>query len=147
MDKTQRRITLALGAAVGGLMAAAFLPMAVAFADDSGWVPDPTTLFPTDVSGMPPWSPEVIAGHEAWSRFDFTTNTVQVPDQLDGVDTETMFGAFTNNDFSNGDITVDLANFGSGWANEWIVFSNSAVASDLLITPFGDIPLMGTFFP
>jgi hypothetical protein len=148
MIKTQRsRITFALGAAAGGLLVGALLPMAVAVADDVGWAPDPGTLFPTAVSGMPPWSPEVITGHESWSRFDFTTNTVTVPDQLDGVDTETIFGAFTNNDFSNGDITVDLANFGNGWENEWIVFANSTVASDLLITPFGDFPLMGTFFP
>jgi hypothetical protein len=143
----RRRITLALVAAAGGLLVGTFLPMAVAFADDTGWVPDPSTLNPTDVSGFPPWSPEVITGHEAWSRFDFTTNTVTVPDQLDGVDTETIFGAFTNNDFSNGGITIDLANFGNGWENEWVDFANSTVASDLLITPFGDFPLIGTSFP
>lgn len=148
MNKTQRgRITFALGTAIGGLLVGTFLPMAVAFADDTGWVPDPSTLFASDVSGFPPWSPEVIVGHEAWSLFDFTTNTVQVPDQLDGVDTETIFGAFTNNDFSNGDITVDLANFGNGWENVWVEFANSTAASDLLITPFGDFPLFGTFFP
>lgn len=148
MIKSQRsRITFALGTAVGGLLVGTFLPIAVAFADDTGWVPDPSTLSPTDVSGFPPWSPEVIAGHDAWSRFDFTTNTVTVPDQLDGVDTETIFGAFTNNDFSNGDFTIDFANFGGGWSNEWIEFANSTAASDLLITPFGDFPLFGTFFP
>src|ERR1700736_2637921 len=102
----RRRITLAPGASAGGLLVGTFLPMAVAFADDTGWAPDPSTLNPTDVSGFPPWSPEVITGHEAWSRFDFTTNTVTVPDQLDGVDTETIFGAFTNDDFSNGGVTI-----------------------------------------
>jgi len=147
MIKNQRRITLALGAAAGALTVGTFLTMAVALADDTGWVPDPSTLSVTDVSGFPPWSPEVIVGHEAWSRFDFTTNTVTVPDQLDGVDTETIFGAFTNNDFSNGDITTDIANFGNGWENVWVEFSNGVATSDLLITPFGDFPLMGTFFP
>lgn len=147
MNKTQRRrIMLALGAAVGALAVGAFLPMTVAFADDSGWVPDPSTLNPTDVSGFPPWSPEVITGHDSWTRFDFTTNTVQVPDQLDGVDTETIFGSLTNNDFSNGAINIDFADFGSGWANEWITLPGTGI-SDLLITPFGDFPLMGTFFP
>ncbi|MEB3031135.1 hypothetical protein [[Mycobacterium] nativiensis] len=39
----------------------------------------------------------------------------------------------------------DLANFGGGWENEWI--DNPAVgASDLMITPFGDFPLFGSFF-
>jgi hypothetical protein len=148
MMRTQRsRMTLALGAAGAGLLVGTFLPVAVAFADDTGWVPDPSTLNPTDVSGFPPWSPEVIVGDEAWSRFDFTTNTVTVPDQLLGVDTETIFGAFTNNDFSNGDITADIANFGNGWENVWVDFSNGVGISDLLITPFGDFPLMGTFFP
>jgi hypothetical protein len=142
----RRRITMAFGAAAGALTVGALLPMAVAVADETGWVPDLGTLSPTEVSGFPPYSPEVIMGHESWSRFDFTTNQVTVPDQLLGTDTETIFGAFTNNDFSNGDITVDLANFGGGWGNEWIEFSNSTVASDLLITPFGDFPLMGTFF-
>jgi hypothetical protein len=150
MIKNQcRRITRALGAAAGALTIIAFLPMAVAFADDNGWVPDPTTLFPvTEISGFPPYSPEVLTAHEAWSLFDFTTNTVLVPDQLDGLDTETIFGAFTNNDFSNGDITSDLANFGNGWENLWVDFTGSTGAqSDLLITPFGDFPLFGTFFP
>jgi hypothetical protein len=140
------RITYALGAAVGGLLVGACLPMAVAFADEDSFVPDPSTLFVTDVSGFPPWSPEVITGHEAWSLFDFTTHTVLVPDQLDGVDTETIFGSFINNDFSNGDITIDLADFGNGWENLWFYEPSSAPISDLLITPFGDFPLFGTIF-
>ncbi len=150
IENRRRRMTFALGAAAGALTVGAFLPMAVAFADDTGWVPDPNTLNPTDVSGFPPWSPEVIAGHEAWSRFDFTTNTVTVPDQLDGVDTSTVFGSFTDDNFSNGNITLDLANFGGGWENEFIDIPGTgpgAVMSDLLITPFGDFPLFGTFFP
>jgi hypothetical protein len=148
MIRNQRcRITVALGAAAGALAVGALLPTAVAFADETGWVPDPGTLFPvTEISGFPPFSPEVVTGHESWNRIDFTTNTVTVPDQLEGTDTETIFGAFTNNDFSNGDFTIDFANFGGGWGNEWILFASSPVASDLLITPFGDFPLFGTFF-
>jgi hypothetical protein len=147
MNRTPlRRITSALVAAAGGLLVGACLPMAVAVADEDGFVPDPSTLNPTDVSGLPPWTPEVIVGHEAWSLFDFTTNTVLVPDQLDGVDTETIFGSFINNDFSNGDFTIDLANFGNGWENLWIDEPASAPISDLLITPFGDFPLFGTLF-
>jgi hypothetical protein len=144
-----RRLTLTAGAAAGGLLVGAFLPMAVAFADETGWVPDPSTLNPTSVAGFPPYSPEEVTGTDAWSRFDFTTNTVTVPDQLDGVDTATVFGSFTNDDFSNGDFTIDFANFGGGWANEWIDIPGTgpgAAISDLLITPFGDFPVLGTFF-
>lgn len=143
-----RRLTLTVGAAAGGLLVGAFLPMAVAFADEDGYIPDPNTLFPiSSVTGFPPYSPEVIVGNEAWSSFDFTTNTVQVSDDLDGIDTETIFGSFTNNDFSNGDFAIDLANFGGGWENAWVDNISSTLGpSDLLITPFGDFPLFGTLF-
>jgi hypothetical protein len=144
-----RRLALAVGAAAGGLLVGGLLPTAVAFADIDGYLPDPTTFKPTEVTGFPPYSPEVLTGTEAWSRFDFTTNTVTVPDQLDGVDTATVFGSFTNDDFSNGDFTIDFANFGGGWANEWIDIPGTgpgAAISDLLITPFGDFPVLGTFF-
>jgi hypothetical protein len=144
-----RRLTLTVGAAAGGLLVGAFLPMAVAFADETGFVPDPSTLNPTSVTGFPPYSPEELMGHEAWNRFDFTTNTVTVPDQLDGVDTETVFGSFTNDNFSNGAFTIDFANFGGGWENEWIDIPGTGPGSgisDLLITPFGDMPLLGTLF-
>ena len=89
----------------------------------------------------------MITGSQAWSRFDFTTNTVTVPDQLEGVDTETIFGSFTNNDFSNGAFAIDLANFGRGWENEWFdALSAGGAQSDLLITPVGGFPLFGTLF-
>jgi hypothetical protein len=139
--------TRTVGGAAGGLLVGVFLPVAVAFADDDGYVPDPSTLFPiSEVTGFPPYSPEEIVGHEAWSQFDFTTNTVLAPDQLDGLDTETIFGSFTNNDFSNGDFAIDLANFGGGWGNEWVDLLDAGTQSDLLITPFGDFSLFGTFF-
>jgi hypothetical protein len=144
-----RRLALTVGAAAGGVLVVAFLPIAVASADIDGYSPDPTTFDPTQVTGFPPYSPEVVTGTEAWSRYDFTTNTVLVPDQLDGVDTATVFGSFTNDDFSNGDITIDVTSFGGGWGNEWIDIPGtgpSGVASDLLVTPFGDLPLFGTFF-
>ncbi|MGH3968978.1 MAG: hypothetical protein ACRDTV_12925 [Mycobacterium sp.] len=66
-----------------------------------------------------------------------------------GPDTETIFGSFTNDDFSNGDFTIDLANFGGGWENEWIDIPGTGLGSgmsDLLITPLGDFALFGTFF-
>ena len=144
-----RRLALTLGAAAGGLLLGALLPtaVAVAVADIDGYLPDPSTLFPiTEVTGFPPYSPEEIVGNEQWSRVDFTTNQVLVPDQLIGPDTETIFGSFTNNDFATAGFAIDLANFGGGWGNEWLDLPSSTGISDLLITPFGDFPLFGTFF-
>ena len=57
-----RRISLALGAAAAGLLTAGFLPMAVASADEGIGVPDPNTFDPTQVTGDPPYSPEVVMG-------------------------------------------------------------------------------------
>jgi len=62
---TTRHITLALGAAAGGLLAAAFLPMAIANADSGGGaVVDVTSdalRAPTpDVFGFAPDSPETV---------------------------------------------------------------------------------------
>jgi hypothetical protein len=46
------------------------------------------------------------------------------------------------------DLQIDLANVGAGFENEWIDIpsgSNSGI-SDVVITPFGDLPLLGTAF-
>jgi hypothetical protein len=48
-----------------------------------------------------------------------------------------------------GGTQLDLANFGGGFENEWIDVPGSGTGygiSDLLITPFGDLPLLGSFF-
>jgi hypothetical protein len=46
------------------------------------------------------------------------------------------------------DTQIDLANFGGGWENEWIDIPSGpdAGTADLLITPFGDVPLCGSVF-
>ena len=143
-----RRLARTIGGAAGALLFGTVLPMAAALADEDGYLPDPSTLFPiSSVTGFPPYSPEVVTGYESWNFLDFTTNQVLVPDQLLGADTETIFGSLTNNDFSNGDFTIDFANFGGGWANEWLDLTGSGgEPSDLLITPFGDLVLFGTAF-
>jgi hypothetical protein len=82
-----RRITLALGAAAGGLLAAAYLPMAIANADSGGaavdaasdamlratpdvfgFSPDSSETVLT-VSGLPPLYQQV----EGYNTFDYTT--------------------------------------------------------------------------
>jgi hypothetical protein len=139
------------------LLATAFLPMAVASADIFDLVPDPSTFDPTTALGYPPFYDELTGG-ESWNAFDQTTGTVVDTDILSGNDTQTTMGTFTNDDFlvnSSADTLVpagsqlDFANFGSGFANEWLDIPGTGTGagiSDLLITPFGDFPLLGTFF-
>jgi hypothetical protein len=82
-----RRITLALGAAAGGLLAAAYLPMAIANADSGGAVVDVTSdlqrITPPDVFGFSPDSSETVLTVsglpplyqqvEGYNTFDYTT--------------------------------------------------------------------------
>jgi hypothetical protein len=163
MKINQRRAMLTIGAGAGGLLAAAFLPMAVAFADDFDVAPETASFVPTQVEGYPPLE-NVVTGTEQWTPFDLTSN-LATGVLLSGVDTETTIGSFTNDDFlqtgvgltlSFGanevvlptDTQIDLANFGGGFGNEWIDVPSGldAGTADLLITPFGDFPLFGSFF-
>src|SRR2546423_11490840 len=164
MTTKQRRTTLTLGAVVGGLLTAAFLPMAVAFADQYDFTPDPTTFVPTQVEGFPPFINEVT-GAEQWNIFDLTAHTVFHPNLLDGTDTQTTIGSFTNDDHLTNiglavvghggstfdlpsGVQIDLANFGLGFENEWIDVPSGSESgvSDLFITPFGDFALLGSAF-
>jgi hypothetical protein len=160
MSKNRRFVVLS--ALTGGLLAAAFLPTAVAFADEYDLTVDPTTFVATQAEGYPPFE-NVLTGTESVAINDLTT-----PGAFDvashNVDTQTTIGSFTNNDFLyNGDphfdqgvavdvpvgTQVDLADFGGGWQNEWIDIPAGGTdpgASDLLITPFGDFALFGSFF-
>jgi hypothetical protein len=163
MKDNRRRLTLALGAIAGGLLAAAFLPMAVASADDYDFQPDPQSFEPTQIEGIPVLTNEV-SGPESWNLADVTTGVIEYHDDLfHGTDLHTTIGSFSNDDFiaSNGvgfgdsvefDVEpytqIDLADFGSGYANEWIDIPTGPDAgiSDLLITPMGNFELFGTAF-
>jgi hypothetical protein len=139
-------VALTFGTVAAGLLAASILSMAVASADEAIVAPDPVTFDPTQVTGHPPYSPEVVTGTEDWSELDLTTNTVVQQDLLKGVDTHTVFGSFTNDDFaSSGSYTADLTNFGGGFENEWVDSPGTPGIgmADLLITPFGDFQLFG----
>jgi hypothetical protein len=71
MKTNQRRVTLTVGAVAGGLPAAGFLPMVVAFADQYDFTPDPATFGPTQGEGYPPLINEVT-GAEDWNIHDAT---------------------------------------------------------------------------
>jgi hypothetical protein len=163
MKNNQRRATLTLGAVAGGLLAAAFLPVAVAFADNYDFTPDITSFAPTQVEGYPPLINEVT-GIEEWNESDVTSGTVTFKDAFEGKDTVTTIGSFTNNDFlttlsftvlgttsdfgAPSGTQIDIADFGQGFENEWMDIPSGpdAGASDLFITPFGDFALFGTGF-
>ena len=159
-----RRITLTLAA--GGLVAAGFLPMAVAFADDEGVIFEPSNgSYYLDSTG--PLPPSVIdsgpisigAGDEYWDAvvgYD-SANPIAYPDALAGYEVYTTIGSFTNDAFIvQGGLPIvpipegtliDVADFGGGYANDWIDVPGTGLGSgvsDLLITPFGDLPLLGT---
>ena len=162
MNTNHHKFALTLSTLTGGLLAAAFLPMAVATADEYDFTPDLTTFVPTQVEGYPPLINEVT-GTEQWGVFDLTTNTSFAPNVINGTDTETTFGSFTNDDYliSSGLVVsgphffslpvgtqLDLANFGLGFENEWVDIPSgpNTGISDLLITPFGDFELFGSGF-
>jgi hypothetical protein len=169
MNNTPRRATFTVGVVAGGLLAAALLPTAVACADEYDFSPDTTTFAVTQVEGYPPLFNE-ITGTEAWNATDVTSQGTYESDVLQGTDTTTTFGSFTNDDFVatgesdssfifnyygadsftvHGDVQIDLANFGGGFENEWIDLPSGSTdpgVSDLLITPFGDFTLAGSAF-
>ena len=160
----RRRMTLTLGAS--GLLAAGLLPMAVAFADDEGILFEPANgSYYLDSTGPAP--PILIdsgpisigAGDEYWDAvvgYD-SASPIAYPDAMVGYEVDTTIGSFTNDAFDvRGDLPIvplptgtliDIANFGGGYMNEWIDVPGSGLGSgvsDLLITPFGDLPLLGT---
>ncbi|HUB54866.1 MAG TPA: hypothetical protein VMB04_06830 [Mycobacterium sp.] len=160
----RRRITLTVGA--GGLLAAGFLPTAVAFADDGGLIFEPANGdYYVDSTGPAPpilidsGPISIAAGDEYWDAvvgYD-STSPIAYPDALVGYEVDTTIGSFANDAFDvRGDLPIvpipagtliDIANFGGGYANDWIDVPGTGLGSgvsDLLITPFGDLPLLGT---
>src|ERR1700735_2390535 len=128
----RRRITLA--AFAGGLLAAAFLPLATANADTTDiWAPDTSTFDPTSApQGYPPF----VDVAQRTETCYLTTPPAGCHEFLAGIDTQTTIGSFTNDDFLDtmGEggygslseaaataapdlyIHIDLANFGGGFA-------------------------------
>lgn len=158
MEVSTRHIWLTVGAAAGGLLAAASLSVGTAFADDSYTLIPQTDEVVTGISGFPPWYEDTIGtavfgAHQdnppvTWGTFDAEVNTLT-----------TSFG-FSNQEIVDiggqlGGLTVptgslfDFTNFGGGFENEYsdIVGTLGApnTINDVFITPFGDFNIPTTF--
>jgi hypothetical protein len=151
-----RRITLTVGAAAGGLLLAAVLPMAAAHADE--FVYTPNDFYPDSTTE---WGIQGLFGGATgtglWNTEDFTSQPPgDFGDSMGGTVTHTQIGLFTNDFFTlTGDkadpgylglgSTIDYANYGLGFGNELVdATPGSDFASgiyDTMITPFGDFLL------
>jgi hypothetical protein len=157
-----RRIALTLGAAAGGLLAAAFLPMAVAAADEFAYEPDGSSFvqLPPSVVGEPiPISfPPFVVGETGTedfnvvdatsgiTHFDAMQGDVEVTQFL-GVATETSFAesgwTFTVPGALDPGTQIDLLQLPGGFGSE-LIFSDLAGPlglEDILYSPFGALTL------
>jgi hypothetical protein len=155
-----RRIRSTIGAAAGGILAAAFLPVAVAFADDYTLVPESQEV-DTSVSGLPPLY-EVTMGTAQFGAENSALNTIYGVFNAD-VTTFTTSSGFGNQEIVDtggqlGGLTVptgsifDFTNFGGGFENEYSdidgtvgTFAGPDTITDTFITPFGDFNIPTTF--
>jgi hypothetical protein len=116
----RRRITRTLGAAAGGLLGVAFLPMAAAFADSYEIIPDPSsTETLTGVYGLentaPPAESGSIQGYQEFEVYDTTTSQAVGTFYADESNSTDIVGD-TNTELlviPNPDPSVDPATFGT----------------------------------
>jgi hypothetical protein len=136
----RRRVTLTVGAVAGGLLAAAFLSATVASAEIVDlFTPDTSTFDPT-------------TGTEDWNYIYLPDASQDVLDGFTTKDTVETFGSIVNNyatvtAFTTGPEVgsdIDYLQLGGGYANEFVYEPGvSPAITDLLITPFGDVTLLG----
>ena len=131
----RRRITRVLGAAAGGLLGAAFLPVAVAFADDYDIVADPNS--PEVITGLygfdfgfqttPPAVNGSVDGNQLFDVDDTTIGTTTEPDTV---------GTFEADESTSSDVFGDTN-------QELLVTSD---VSGTTGTAAGDTPPVGSVF-
>jgi hypothetical protein len=164
---TRRRITRALGAAAGGLLGAAFLPVAAAFADDYDIVPDPssteevTGLYGIGLFGVETASPAVggsVQGTQLFEAEDTTSGTSGTFDADEATVTD-VFGDANDEVLVTQDVSgtappvgsvFDAYTFGdSGFENIYSDLASTTpggdTISDTLVTPFGDFTIPVVF--
>ena len=155
----RRCITHCLGAAAGGLLGVALLPVAVAFADSYEMIPDPSSTEEiTGFFGVPATPPAVagsIEGQQVFEVFDTTTDKTVGTFDADESTQPSLFGAahellLVTNDLSGavgtagGDTppvgsVIDIANYGHGYETIYsaLALSTGDVITFTLTTPSG----------
>jgi hypothetical protein len=121
-------IARAVGAAAGGLLGSALLPMAAAFADDYAVVPDPSSV--EEVSGIygsgffsVPQLPGAVDGSQLFDIDDTTVGTSTSPDVV-------------------GTFDADEATVAGGFGNEELLVTSDV--SGNVGTAAGDVPPVGS---
>jgi hypothetical protein len=165
----RRLIAHAMGAAAGGLLGSAFLPMAVAFADDYAIAPDPSSI--EEVTGIygsekfaAPELPRAAEGSQLFDVDDTTVGTSTSPDVVGTFDADeaTVAGSYGNEELlvtadvsgtvgtAAGDVppagsVIDTESFGPFGYELYSALASPTpgadVISDTLITPIGDFSL------
>jgi hypothetical protein len=156
-----RRTPLTIAAAAGGLLAAALLPVAVAFADDVFTLDPQGPEVVTSISGMPPLFQETVGtavfgadqGNPitTFGTFNAVVNTLTTSSGFENqeiVDTGGQLGGLS---VPTGSI-FDFTNFGGGFENEYSDIDGTVgtmvapnTITDTFITPFGDFNIPTTF--
>jgi hypothetical protein len=155
----RRRITRHLGVAAGGLLGTAFLPVAVAFADDYTFVPvSDSTEKVTGFFGLLTAPPAVGGSVQETQLFDFhdlTTNgtgTVNADanifaDPFGDSNQELLITSGTGTDVPPVGSVFDTftLGFATGLQNVYSAIPGAGV-SDTLVSPFGDISIPFPFY-
>jgi hypothetical protein len=156
-----RRITLTIAAAAGGLLATAFLPVSIAVADDVFTLQPEMPEVVTSISGDPPFFQEtvgtaVIDANQGnpfvtFGTFNAIVNTLTTSSGFENqeiVDTGGQLGGLS---VPTGSI-FDFTNFGGGFENEYSDIDGTVgtmvapnTITDTFITPFGDFNIPTTF--
>jgi hypothetical protein len=155
-----RRITRTLGTAAAGLLAAAYLPMAVAAADEYVYEPNSFMEEPSSQTGFTPSPIEIppfFSQETGVGTFnvDDTTTGVNSVGAMEGYELVTNLLGVTETQWDEGgydsavqgvlqgDSVITLWQFPLGFANELVDSTSIPGLEDIMITPFGafDIPL------
>jgi hypothetical protein len=159
----RRRVTRTLGAAAGGLLGAAFLPAAAAFADD--YTVDPTGtetvtgLYGTGLGSADTAPPAVAGTLQGYQTFDYTDTTTgatgtftgdesTVTDGFGDTNEEVYVTSSTGTDAPPvGSVfdTYTVGDSGDAYVYSAIPSGDSDVVTYTEVTPYGDFPVSTTF--
>jgi hypothetical protein len=159
----RRHIGRCLGASAGAVLGAAFLPMAVAFADSYEIIPDPSsTEVITGFFGEPATPPAVagsVQGAQIFDVLDKTTGQTVGTFDADESTQPSLYGAaheyFLVTDDLSGTVgtaagdtppvgsAIDIADYGHGYETIYsaLAGSDGDVLTKTLITPYGTVSM------